>query len=97
MEERLDRCFASEDWLHLFPNASLKVIHTTSCNHLPIFLTLNKVLYVPRTQLFRFENSWLKLEACAQIIYDSCNSCVGSDLESKLAVCGRNLSEWGCT
>lgn len=36
VKERLDRAFASREWLHLFPLCKLSVIHSVASDHDPI-------------------------------------------------------------
>ncbi|XP_074337494.1 uncharacterized protein LOC141674688 [Apium graveolens] len=60
VQERLDRGLANRSWCELFPFAVVKVLEVSTSDHLPLFLQLNKQVFVPRVNHFKFENIWLK-------------------------------------
>ena len=76
----------------MFPNIVLKVLGLSSLDHLPIFLTLNKVMFVPRRFKFRFENSWLQEDRCKTLVVDFWDGCFESNLVEKLAMCGKKIA-----
>ncbi|KAL8115437.1 hypothetical protein AgCh_022072 [Apium graveolens] len=45
--KRLDRGMANVDWLELFPSAVVKVLEVSSSDHPPLYLMLNRQVYVP--------------------------------------------------
>lgn len=60
VQERLDRGLANQEWCSMFPAAEVKVLEIATSDHLPLFLQLNKQVYMPRSKRFRFENVWFK-------------------------------------
>ncbi|KAL8156372.1 hypothetical protein AgCh_001462 [Apium graveolens] len=70
VQERLDRGMANVDWLELFPSAVVKVLEVSSSDHLPLYLMLNRQVYVPKVKRFRFENMWIKEDECRNIVLD---------------------------
>ena len=69
IEERLDRGFATVDWLDRFPSA--KIFHRTSSvsDLCPLVLQLKerkKVKHYSKT--FHFEAMWLKDSSCEEIV-----------------------------
>lgn len=95
VQERLDRGLANSAWTDLFPNAVVKVMEASTSDHLPLFLDLNRKVYVHKGKRFRFENVWIKEKECYSLI----NSCwrseeLGSIVE-KMSKCCLVLEEWG--
>lgn len=64
IQERLDRGLTNYEWRRLFPTAIVTVLEFSTCDHMPLFLELNRQVYVPKTRKFRFENMWIKEEKC---------------------------------
>lgn len=56
IQERLDRGMATHEWKAMFSMAEIKVLHVSTFDHLPLFLELNKKVYVPKVRRFKFEN-----------------------------------------
>nr|DAD38904.1 TPA_asm: hypothetical protein HUJ06_013226 [Nelumbo nucifera] len=57
--ERIDRAFASGEWLGLFSDAKLQNLVAPISDHNPILLETVSVSRVHRQLHFRFENGWL--------------------------------------
>jgi exonuclease III len=57
--ERLDRAFASPEWLAAHPNHLLKALSSDCSDHCPLLLHTNMVLWAKGQ--FRFEPFWTKL------------------------------------
>ncbi|CAN6233698.1 unnamed protein product [Urochloa humidicola] len=55
---RLDRVFFNIDMNASFPNSTLTSLSKPTSDHTPILLTISTS--IPKPNLFRFENSWLK-------------------------------------
>ena len=68
----------------------------TSSDHLPIFLELRKLVFVPCIHKFRFENLWLKEIKCAKIVSRSWESNIQRGTTVKISDCGRDLMHWAC-
>lgn len=56
VQERLDRGLANQEWRDMFPRATVKVIEVSISDHMPLFLELNKLMYVPKKKRFHFGN-----------------------------------------
>ena len=54
---RLDRCFINLDWDASFPNTALSSLTRFASDHVP--LSISACTRIPRSNCFRFENSWL--------------------------------------
>ncbi|XP_074323308.1 uncharacterized protein LOC141660240 [Apium graveolens] len=72
------------------------IIHEMSTSdHMPIFLQLNKQVYIPKGGRFRFENMWIKDKECYNnIIKDCWWDDIFNEILEKMARCIR-LEEWG--
>lgn len=95
VQERLDRGLANSQWQHLFPNAEVKVLEVSTSDHLPLFLELNRMMYVQKARRFRFENVWIKEEQCSKLVQDSWLQVEGRSLINKMEYVCLKLDEWG--
>ena len=95
ISERLDRGLATSEWRNIFPLAEIKVHELSTSDHLPLFLQLNKQVYMPRSKRFRFENMWIQESECRNIVQDCWNDKDNSDILNKMALCCAKLEEWG--
>lgn len=68
------RGLASHDWKNMFPLAEIKVVDVSTSDHLPLFLQLNKQIYVPREMRFRFKNMWIINTECFKLVQDCWNN-----------------------
>lgn len=93
--ERLDRGFANKDWIDLFPSAVVQVHEISTSDHKPIFLQLNRRVYMPKERRFRFENLWIRENECRNIIQECWNKRGAYDLMGKLNECCLKLEKWG--
>jgi hypothetical protein len=67
IKERLDRGFASPDWINLFPSYSIRHLPSYSSDHNPIILdTATPSIFLPRP--FRFEEFWTNDPSCKDVI-----------------------------
>uniref|UniRef100_A0A2N9GDA6 Reverse transcriptase domain-containing protein n=1 Tax=Fagus sylvatica TaxID=28930 RepID=A0A2N9GDA6_FAGSY len=68
--ERLDRGCCTTDWKTLFPNAQIRHVPFSNSDHAALVLNLN--LSLPRNNTpfkrFRFENVWLQMDGCEEVI-----------------------------
>ena len=67
--ERLDRVFASEDWLLAFPNHDLSTLSSQCSDHAPLLLKLDCSL--PHFKHFRFENFWPQCAGFSQVVEEA--------------------------
>lgn len=95
IQERLDRGLATQVWRNMFPRAEIKVLEVSTSDHLPLFLELNKLVYVPKVRKFKFENMWIREDQCRKVVQDSWEQVVGKDVIDKLEFCCIKLDEWG--
>lgn len=95
VQERLDRGLANQGWGDLFPEAIVQVLEVAESDHLPLFLLLNRKIYVPRSQRFRFENVWVRKSECLNLVKQSWESKEGENLMTKIEFCRMKLEEWG--
>ena len=68
--ERLDRGCCTTDWKILFPNAQIRHVPFSNSDHAALVLNLN--LLLPRNNTpfkrFKFENVWLQMDSCEEVI-----------------------------
>ncbi|KAL8118653.1 hypothetical protein AgCh_016247 [Apium graveolens] len=95
VQERLDRGLATQQWRNLFPLAEVRVLEVATSDHLPLYLQLNKQVYVPRRKRFQFENIWIKEKDCFNLVKDSWEHTAGKPILEKMSYCALRLEEWG--
>ena len=65
--ERLDRAFASVDWINAYPNYALKNLPIIQSNHGPIILDF-ELQQSFRNRPFRFEYMWMSHPLCKNVV-----------------------------
>lgn len=70
--ERLDRVFATEDWVAGFPDHDLSALATECSDHAPLLLKTDCSL--PHCGRFRFENFWPRCEGYLQVVEEAWNA-----------------------
>ncbi|XP_074347433.1 uncharacterized protein LOC141686289 [Apium graveolens] len=95
MQIRLDRGLENSAWQRLFPRAEVKVLEVSTSDHLPLFLELNQMVYVPDIKRFRFENCWVREDQCSKIVKDSWIEADGWNIMKKMEYVSLKLEEWG--
>ncbi|KAL8128213.1 hypothetical protein AgCh_014971 [Apium graveolens] len=93
MQERLDRGLANKEWMEL--SATVQVMEVSTSDHLPLYLTLNRQVYIPKAHRFRFENMWIKEDECRNLVLDCWNGIEGFNIIEKMALVCAKLEEWG--
>lgn len=73
IQERLDRGLATKEWTELFPSAEVQVLEVSTSDHMPLYLHLNRRVYMPKPKRFKFENLWIHEQECRNIIQDCWN------------------------
>lgn len=81
--------------MEIFLEAEVKVMEVSTSDHLPLFLELNKFVYVPETKKFRFENVWIREEQCFKLVQDSWRQVEGRSIVDKMEYLSMQLEEWG--
>lgn len=95
IQQRLDRGFSNHEWQNMFPRASVKVLEVSTSDHLPLLLELNRLMYVPKSKKFRFENGWIREEQCLKLVQESWNQTEGMSITEKVEYYCLKLEEWG--
>ncbi|XP_074328042.1 uncharacterized protein LOC141665954 [Apium graveolens] len=95
IQERLDRGVANQKWRELFPEAEVEVIEVATSDHLPLYLQLNRRVYMPKEKKFRFENIWVREKECRNIVKHGWEAGETRDIVHKIKSCGEKLQEWG--
>lgn len=70
-------------------------MEVATSDHLPLYLQLQKQVYVPKERRFRFENVWVREKECRNIVKNGLERSGESDIVDKIRVCGVKLQEWG--
>jgi exonuclease III len=73
--ERLDRCLATAEWLHRFPDCQVHHLQAVFSDHRPLCLDLIPQALVgrPRKKMFRFEEMWTMEASCEDTIREAWN------------------------
>ena len=95
MELRLDRVFASAEWLNRFARVNFMSLEASCSDHLPIFMDPNPIVHNNRHKRFRFENFWLREGECVEVIKNSWAASSGCSIQQKILRCGADLFQWG--
>ena len=68
--ERLDRGFANEGWLSLYPYSWEEHLITSKSDHAPILIQVSNKQKARRTvkKPFRFENMWVRNGGCDDLV-----------------------------
>ena len=98
---RLDRVFATSDWIDKFGEARVHHLVDSTSDHCALVLSDPKAPKLPRSHRFHFESMWIKREECKEVIKASW--CSGSDLSTPngiafaLLTCAADLRAWSLT
>lgn len=98
--ERLDRVFATVEWLEQHPCHHLRCLSSDSSDHAPLLLLLNSEPWArPR---FRFDDYWTKLEGFGDVISVAWNGRTTANdpcrtLDQKLQAVARAPRSWQAT
>ena len=95
--ERLDRVFASDDWLLAFPNHTLTALATECSEHAPLRLTT--VAATHTFKRFHFESIWPKFDGFLQTVEEAwvcpwSDADVFGELDFKLRNTAKALKSW---
>ena len=103
VQERLDRCVATPEWKHFFPNAKVHHMDYWGSDHrairLELFASPDRLANRRSGRMgFRFEPWWMKERECVEIITNSWRSRQfdGSSVAviNGLEACATALSKW---
>ncbi|XP_074377752.1 uncharacterized protein LOC141719274 [Apium graveolens] len=95
IQERLDRGLVNKEWRDLFPDAEVRVLKVSTSDHLPLYLQLNRQVYVPKARRFKFENMWIREKECRNIVQECWSKEGVNDIIDKMLECCAKLEEWG--
>ena len=62
VQEKLDRCFVTANWLEVFPSHKLSNLFAATSDHSPILLQFSPPSHGNVSHRYRFENLWLREE-----------------------------------
>ncbi|KAK6149044.1 hypothetical protein DH2020_016569 [Rehmannia glutinosa] len=68
VKERLDRCFATQNWCSLFPNCKVWNMEASMSDHSPIYVDTGQRYRIKRVRRFRFENAWSREKDCCDVV-----------------------------
>ncbi|XP_074271275.1 uncharacterized protein LOC141595203 [Silene latifolia] len=95
--ERLDRCYASQDWILLFPDAHLQNLNLFLSDHAPIVLSTSVKIKKPKRP-YRVDNWCLEHPAIQSLISSIWNSTVvhhaAASVSMKLANIRSAILKW---
>jgi hypothetical protein len=95
--ERLDRAFASVDWMDQYSNHHLRCLSSDSSDHAPLLLVLNSEPWArPR---FRFDDCWTRIPGFKEVVTEAWNATIlASDpcrvLDQKLRSIAKAPRSW---
>lgn len=95
--ERLDRAFASAEWINMYPSYSLRNIPIIRSNHGPVILDFD--YQTPfRKRPFRFEHMWTTHPSCKDMVQQAwvfnSHGSRAKQLRKKLLIVIRKALEW---
>ncbi|KAL5783938.1 hypothetical protein ACOSQ2_006330 [Xanthoceras sorbifolium] len=101
VQERLDRFFATSQWVNLFSGIKVEHLGFMFSDHRPIsakFVCGGSNISGGRDRKFRFEPFWLKDEECYSVICTAwggfASDVSGRGLRDKLVMCADRLENW---
>lgn len=94
VEERIDRALVTEEWLDLFPNATLNNCIASISDHSPILLCLSNNVVVSRRRNFKFENSCLYESTLRDTVQASWAGSHASCVVEKVGNCASDIERW---
>ena len=88
IRERLDRAFATIDWVNLFPMTRLHHLTSSASNHSPLVLRFVRKPNAKKVKNpFRFESMWLKDSRCEEVVMDTWSKGLASPTNFSLVAC----------
>ncbi|XP_058726534.1 uncharacterized protein LOC131597891 [Vicia villosa] len=94
IEERLDRVFATPEWLSLFPTFTLTNLIASPSDHSPIVLSDKVTSISCHARKFQFENSWLREDDIHSVVSSGLKRGDVSTVEDRIASCAGSLEVW---
>lgn len=95
--EKLDWIFTSACWINAFPNTTAKALDMVPSDHRPCLISVST--RIPKSRIFRFENSWLMHADFQNILSSSWNQATNladsaKNLTAKYKGLRKNLRDW---
>ena len=104
VQERLDRAFATDTWMNIFPNAKVTHLQASYSDHLPILITTTNPNQTGCQKKLpkRFEEKWVSHPDCEAVVHEAWNMEVPHRssvfrLFEKIKRCRLALVEWNHT
>lgn len=91
VQERLDRALATQRWRELFSLTEIKVLEVGTSIHLPLYLQLNRQIYVRKEKRLWFENISLREKDCKMVVQNGWVNAATMDIMEKIKFCGFKL------
>ena len=95
VQKKLDRCFATADWLEVFPFHKLSNLFAATSDHSPILLQFSPPSCGNVSHRFRFENLWLREEEFVSSFEMWWGSSNDLSLMPRLSHCAGFMANWG--
>ncbi|KAL8133792.1 hypothetical protein AgCh_009018 [Apium graveolens] len=95
VKERLDRAFATRDWLLAFPLCKLQVVPVPVSDHDHLLLDLYSVVFSKKQFRFRFENTWLQEPSFRQETNEFWSALPPTNIIPKLLSVSSFMAKWG--
>ena len=95
VQEKMDRCFATADWLEVFPSLKLSNLFAATSDHYPILLQFSSPSRGNVSHRFRFENLWLREEEFVSSFEMWWGSSADISLVPWLSHCAGFMANWG--
>ena len=97
--ERLDHGLANHEWFLKFSGTKIHHLHSDSSDHSPLWITPKGLELPSFAKPFRFEEMWLSVRGCSDIVeavWCSRDGMVDSAMKvtHKIKKCGKELTQW---
>lgn len=94
----MDWCFTSTNWISTYPNTLLLLLSRPTSHHIPYIAQIST--YIPKAQVFRFENYWIDQPGFIELVQGVWNPEVratnsATRLIAKFKLLQRVLKRWG--
>ena len=94
VEEKLDRCLATNKWFDLFPTAMVHNEDASTSDHTPLILEMDS-RKMRSYRKFRFENSWTRESTYREVVALSWERARRESILSQIARYAGDLAVWG--
>lgn len=89
--ERIDKVFANDEWISLFPKATVKLLPKTHSDDNPLLVEIMPKVICNSKKLFRLETFWCRHPQFINLVNDSWDNTSYTLSSSKFH---NNIKEW---